>query len=120
MKAHLIDKHLLVPRSKSSAKVKVKYKDYISPKKAVLGHLCFTNTSCFPLYTSQVCVVQFAKMQNLRGGGCWVIFIPRTYSHCDRIHSSLTADRCFSPVTLKEWISVLVASIQLNNVENGV
>ena len=33
--------HLLVPRSKSSAKVKVKYKGYIS------SHSCFTNTSCF-------------------------------------------------------------------------
>ena len=45
MKAHLINTHLLV--SRSSAKVKVKYKGYISQKIAVWGHSCFTNTSCF-------------------------------------------------------------------------
>ena len=33
MKAYLINMHLLVPRSTSSAKVKVKYKGYISKKK---------------------------------------------------------------------------------------
>ena len=39
MKAHLIDTHLLVPRSRSSAKVKVKYQGHISQKMAVLGAL---------------------------------------------------------------------------------
>ena len=34
MKAYLINMHLLVPRSRSSAKVKVKYKGYISQKMA--------------------------------------------------------------------------------------
>ena len=33
MKAYLINRHLLVPRSRSPAKVKVKYKGYISQKK---------------------------------------------------------------------------------------
>ena len=37
MKAYLINMHLLVPRSRSSAKVKVKYKGYISQKMAVSG-----------------------------------------------------------------------------------
>ena len=41
MKAHLIDTHLLVPRSRSSAKVKVKYKGYISQKTAVSGAFVF-------------------------------------------------------------------------------
>ena len=35
MKAYLIDMHLLVPRSRSFAKVKVKYKGYTSQKMAV-------------------------------------------------------------------------------------
>ena len=35
MKAYLINMHQLVPRSRSSAKVKVKYKGYISQKMAV-------------------------------------------------------------------------------------
>ena len=37
MKAHLIDTRLLVPRSRLSAKVKVKYKGYISQKMAVVA-----------------------------------------------------------------------------------
>ena len=37
MKAHLINMYLLVPRSRSSAKVKVKYKGYICQKMAVSG-----------------------------------------------------------------------------------
>ena len=41
MKAHLIDTHLLVPRSRSSAKVKVKYQDHLSQKMGVSGALVF-------------------------------------------------------------------------------
>ena len=41
MKAHLIDTHLLVPRSKSSAKVKVKYQGHVSQKVGVSGALVF-------------------------------------------------------------------------------
>ena len=41
MKAYLINMHLLLPRSRSSAKVKVKYKDYISQKMAISGAFVF-------------------------------------------------------------------------------
>ena len=41
MKAHLMDTHLLVPRSRSSAKVKVKYQGHISQEMAVPGVLIF-------------------------------------------------------------------------------
>ena len=41
MKAHLIDTHLLVPRSRSSAKVCVKYQGHVSQKMGVLGALVF-------------------------------------------------------------------------------
>ena len=41
MKAHLIDTHILVPRSRSSAKVKVKYQGHVSQKMGVLGALVF-------------------------------------------------------------------------------
>ena len=41
MKAHLINTRLLVPRSKSSAKVKVKYQGHVSQKMGVLGALVF-------------------------------------------------------------------------------
>ena len=41
MKAHLIDTHLLVSRSRSSAKVKVKYQGHVSQKMGVSGALVF-------------------------------------------------------------------------------
>ena len=41
MTAHLIDTHLLVPRSRSSAKVKVKYQGHVSQKTGVSGALVF-------------------------------------------------------------------------------
>ena len=41
MKACLTDTHLLVPRSRSSAKVKVKYQGHVSQKMGVLGALVF-------------------------------------------------------------------------------
>ena len=41
MKAHLIDARLLVPRSKSSAKAKVKYQGNVSQKMGVSGALVF-------------------------------------------------------------------------------
>ena len=41
MKAHLIDTHLLVQRSRSPAKVKVKYQDHVSEKMGVSGVLVF-------------------------------------------------------------------------------
>ena len=41
MKAHLINTHLLVPRSRSSAKVNVKYQGHVSQKMGVSGALVF-------------------------------------------------------------------------------
>ena len=41
MKAYFINMHLLVPRSRSYAKVKVKYKGYICQKMAVSGAFVF-------------------------------------------------------------------------------
>ena len=42
MKEHLIDTHLLVPRSRSSAKVKVKYQGHVSQNMGVSQtHLVF-------------------------------------------------------------------------------
>ena len=44
MKAYLINMHLLVPRSRSSAKVKVKYKGYISQKNGHFGGIRVSQT----------------------------------------------------------------------------
>ena len=41
MKAHPTDTHLLVPRSRSSANVKVKYQGHVSQKMGVSGALVF-------------------------------------------------------------------------------
>ena len=50
MKAYLINMHLLVPRSRSSAKVKVKYKGYISQQMAVSGAFVFHKHILFFLF----------------------------------------------------------------------
>ena len=44
MKAYLINMHLLVPRSRSPAKVKVKYKGYISQKNGRFGGIHVSQT----------------------------------------------------------------------------
>ena len=44
MKAYLINMHLLVPTSRSSAKVKVKYKGYISQKNGRFGGIHVSQT----------------------------------------------------------------------------
>ena len=51
MKAYLINMHLLVPRSRSSAKVKVKYKSYISQKMAISEAFVFRKHNLFPFPT---------------------------------------------------------------------
>ena len=51
MKVYLIDTHLLVPRSRSSAKVKVKYQGNVSQKMAVSGALMFHKHILFSLLT---------------------------------------------------------------------
>ena len=48
MKTYLINMHLLVPRSRSSAKVMVKYKGYISQKMTVSGAFVFHKHNLFP------------------------------------------------------------------------
>ena len=53
MKAYLINMHLLVPRSSSSAKVKVKYKGNISKKNGRFGGIRVSQTHLvFMGYTS--------------------------------------------------------------------
>ena len=49
MKAHLIDTHLLVPRSRSSAKVKVRYQGHVSQKMGVSRALVFHKHILSPL-----------------------------------------------------------------------
>ena len=56
MRAHLIDTHLLILRSRSSAKVKVKYQGNVSQKMGVSGALVFHKHilfTMFPLYQIQ-------------------------------------------------------------------
>ena len=66
MKAHLIDTHLLVPRSRSSAKVKVKYQGHVSQKMGVSGALVFHKHIVFlkgfmllTVFKSRDCVVKY-------------------------------------------------------------
>ena len=57
MKAHLIDTHLLVQRSRLSAKVKVKYQGHVSQKMDVSGALVFHKHILFdiiPLFAAEL------------------------------------------------------------------
>ena len=51
MKAHLIDTHLLVPRTRSSAKVKVKYQGNVSQKMDVSGTLVLHKHILFQIFS---------------------------------------------------------------------
>ena len=53
MKAHLTNIHLLVPRSRSSANVKVKYQDHVSHKMGVSGALVFHKHILFYLILNE-------------------------------------------------------------------
>ena len=72
MKAYLINMHLLVPRSRSSAKVKVKYKGYISQKKAVSGAFVFHKHILFcSVFTSFEIIVGKGETD---GKHCFLLF----------------------------------------------
>ena len=53
MKAYLVNMHLQVPRSRSSTKVKVKYKGYISQKMAFLEAFMFHKYILFKMFSMQ-------------------------------------------------------------------
>ena len=66
MKAHLIDTHLLVPRSRSSAKIKVKYQGHLSQRMGVAGALVFHKHILFFFFSSpehKVLMVSFVIAQ---------------------------------------------------------
>ena len=50
MEAHLINTHLLVPRSGSSAKVNIKYQGHISQKMGFIGGISVSQTHLVTLY----------------------------------------------------------------------
>ena len=70
MKALLIDTHLLVPKSRSSAKVKVKYQGHVSQKIGVSGalvfhkHILFSSADALNLDYSKIalCGKDFSNM----------------------------------------------------------
>ena len=59
MKAYLINMHLLVPKSRSSAKVKVKYKGYISQNNGRFGGILVSQTNLVSICNKESF---FAKM----------------------------------------------------------
>ena len=90
MKAYLIIMHLLVPRSRSSAKVKVKYKGYIPQKMAVSGtfvlhkHILFVVCKC----------CQFGSVDNFclvtsEGWSCPEFFSKVDFSDQDQTYCTL-------------------------------
>ena len=71
MKAHLIDTHLLVPRSRSSAKAKVKYQGHVSEKMGVSRALVFHkhilfDFAFFPFNHQQMMSVEYMRFIFIR------------------------------------------------------
>ena len=76
MKAHLTDTHLLVPWSRSSAKVKVKYQGHVSQKMGVLGALVFHKHTLFYFIIFFTLAMQTQPLTTLRKkhGFPWPLF----------------------------------------------
>ena len=62
MKAHLIDTYLLIPRSRSSAKVKVKYQGHVSLKMGVSGGISISQTHLVLLFANALNLDQLKIM----------------------------------------------------------
>ena len=76
MKAHLIDTHLLVPRSRSFAKVKVKYQCHVSQKMGVSGALVFHKHILFsivPLNINTIGQAMFMRCNHFAEDGCTLV-----------------------------------------------
>ena len=71
MKTYLINMHLLVPRSRLSAKVKVKHKGYISQKNGHFGgiHVSQTHLVHTGIWSSRKCCEKWRKAG-------WLHFFP--------------------------------------------
>ena len=65
MKAHLSDTHPLVPRSRSSAKVYVKYQGHVSQKMGVSGGITVSQTHLVFICSLQVSVLVLAHTREL-------------------------------------------------------
>ena len=61
MKAHLMNTHLLVPKSRSSAKVKVKYQGNVSAKMGVSGALVFHKHILFHKFSEVIFSVSWCR-----------------------------------------------------------
>ena len=81
MKAHLIDTHLLVPRSRSSAKVRVKYQGHVSQKMSVSGALVFTNTTCLKEKNQSVFIAHASLSAMMQKLGHFIISF-QTLKNC--------------------------------------
>ena len=106
MKAHLIDTHLLVSRSRSSAKVTVKYQGHVSQKMGVSGALVFQKHILLLLY-----------LQDLRAE-CRR-FDPRLDQYFFRrlitIIGNATAFTCLSPLSIVSTMIMWESSQWLGN-----
>ena len=74
MKAYLINMYQLVPKSRSAAKVKVKYKGYISQKMVVSG--------AFDVFHKHILFFKKYRYDKYCFGACrWTTDISRIYNH---------------------------------------
>ena len=101
MKAYLINMHLLVPRSRSSAKVKVKYKGFIKKKK---------NGRFGGIRVSQIHLVvhDFIRICKARASECLAL----SYSHTKKSSASSLSTLESKPETIElRWVPPLYYSV---------
>ena len=86
MKAYFINMHLLVPRSRSSTKVKVKYEGYISQKMVVSGVFMLHKQILF--FSAMFCKAAFSTVRFVSFKFCQFLAHLSTVvlmvSYCDR------------------------------------
>ena len=86
MKGYLINMYLLVPRSKSSAKVKVKYKGYISKKNGRFGGIRVSQTH---LVFSELCpFFDFLSSVKRPTSECWYPYAVLLFNITVRVYSA--------------------------------
>ena len=93
MKAHLIDTHLLVPRSRSSAKVKVKYQDHFSQK------MTFSQTHLVSVSQTYLVIFMIECLVTGKGASCKISFFAKGSAYIPKSTSLI----CFHQKGLLQW-----------------
>ena len=83
-------KKVFIAKGFSYGKTNYFFQIHLAPVHRALALICRSTGTCMTLNINS----SVGSVEDVKTGGCW--FFPSIDdSHCDRIHSSLTAVRCF-------------------------